>query len=747
MSLFKICKGAETNLPQTLTNGYCYFCTDTTNFYIDYTDTYGALTRSKISAKYADKLRYTEDGNFVEIEPTDVLTKNNYETAIGVAATDKNGLMSSGDKTKLDGIADGAGTDDIKYVVQDLTEEQKRIARENIGTARIKTVYYWDNSDGNDIRSIVNGTEGFGVVKNGGGSTNATNVTIDGGTMSFPAFVICGSVNYTSQNFSVIDNDGQFWLGNIHLPSGTGAVRLISKDETMVVNITKTSDSDGNTIYTADKTSQEIASAVVNDKKNVVAYYADNGEMVFNCYHAVLTDTTYESDFICFDRNLNLYRTITIRNDGATDDIVEIGLSSTEFVVEVTVSKVDDQGNKTYGSNYRFEWIMMYIFEFRIIPVCRFYIDDFTTTYGTLSKIYLAEDTSEQDYVQFTSPDGSDCGVYYVNIYANGNIEDGKTSIPTYTEATTTESGLMSALDKIKLDGIAENADDNVQSDWSQDTDTDDSYIKNRPFKTLSGDDFSVVDNTLSLSTAKLDSIKALGITGSQAGQFIKVSSVDSNGNPTAYSAESLDDKYISAIGGTYDLTNNITFTKSNDDTASIEDIYNNRVISFTGKPFNISGTNYIYTSGITHVGFSTIRNNEDGGEPVGSYFLPNVWQLLDDRIDGDHRKLYARANELEFNRYNSGWKKFYIKAEKDRALIYNDQKLIDFNESILTNLGIPTNDTDAATKKYVDDLVPSEATTSASGLMSATDKVKLDGVASSAASVTIKTWTTADMV
>ena len=458
MSLFKICKGAETNLPQTLTNGYCYFCTDTTNFYIDYTDTYGALTRSKISAKYADKLRYTEDGNFVEIEPTDVLTKNNYETAIGVAATDKNGLMSSGDKTKLDGIADGAGTDDIKYVVQDLTEEQKRIARENIGTARIKTVYYWDNSDGNDIRSIVSGNEGFGVVKNGDGSTNATNVTIDGGTMSFPAFVICGSINYTSQNFSVIDNDGQFWSGNIHLPSGTGAVRLISKDETMVVNITKTSDSDGNTIYTADKTSQEIASAVVNDKKNVVAYYADNGEMVFNCYHAVLTDTTYESDFICFDRNLNLYRTITIRNDGATDDIVEIGLSSTEFVVKVTVSKVDDQGNKTYRSNYRFELIMMYIFELRIVPVCQFYIDDSTTTYGTLSKIYFAGDTPEQDYVQFTSPDGSDCGVYYVNIYADNHIEVGKTSIPTYTDATTTESGLMSSSDKSKLDGIANGA-------------------------------------------------------------------------------------------------------------------------------------------------------------------------------------------------------------------------------------------------------------------------------------------------
>lgn len=108
MALFKICRGAETNLPTTLTSGYCYFCTDTTNFYIDYTDTYGALTRAKIASKYADKLRYTEDGNFIELDPTDIVTKSNYETAIGVVTSDKNGLMSSSDKTKLDGISSGA---------------------------------------------------------------------------------------------------------------------------------------------------------------------------------------------------------------------------------------------------------------------------------------------------------------------------------------------------------------------------------------------------------------------------------------------------------------------------------------------------------------------------------------------------------------------------------------------------------------------------------------------------------------
>lgn len=110
MVLFKICKGKESTLPVNLVNGYCYFCTDTTNFYIDYEDKNGVLTRSKLSSKYADTLRYTEDGNFVEINPTDIITKNNYETIISVASTDKNGLMSSADKIKLNNLPEDIHT-------------------------------------------------------------------------------------------------------------------------------------------------------------------------------------------------------------------------------------------------------------------------------------------------------------------------------------------------------------------------------------------------------------------------------------------------------------------------------------------------------------------------------------------------------------------------------------------------------------------------------------------------------------
>lgn len=51
----------------------------------------------------------------------------------------------------------------------------------------------------------------------------------------------------------------------------------------------------------------------------------------------------------------------------------------------------------------------------------------------------------------------------------------------TYEEATTSTSGLMSAADKTKLNGIATGAEVNVQSDWNQTTTTADDYIKNKP--------------------------------------------------------------------------------------------------------------------------------------------------------------------------------------------------------------------------------------------------------------------------
>lgn len=134
MALFKICRGAEANLPITKTNGYAYFCTDTQNFYIDWMDSSSNLIRSKLAVEYADKLRYTADGTTIEIDPTNILTKNNtveytpvddYNPATkkyvddsvpDVATTSMAGLMSSSDKEKLDGIATGATATSIQIV-------------------------------------------------------------------------------------------------------------------------------------------------------------------------------------------------------------------------------------------------------------------------------------------------------------------------------------------------------------------------------------------------------------------------------------------------------------------------------------------------------------------------------------------------------------------------------------------------------------------------------------------------------
>ena len=72
-------------------------------------------------------------------------------------------------------------------------------------------------------------------------------------------------------------------------------------------------------------------------------------------------------------------------------------------------------------------------------------------------------------------------------LIAGSNISiaaDGKTinaTDTTYVDATPYVSGLMSATDKTKLNGIATGAEVNVQSDWNQTDNTADDFVKNKP--------------------------------------------------------------------------------------------------------------------------------------------------------------------------------------------------------------------------------------------------------------------------
>lgn len=339
MNVFKINRGLEANLPAVLTNGYCYFCTDTTNFYIDHEDNNGALIRSKLSSKYADTLRYTEDGNFVEINSTDIITKNNYETIISVASTDKNGLMSSADKTKLNGIAQNANNYTLPVATADALGGVKPIAKTD-------------------------------------------NMTKEVG----------------------IDVDGKLYVD----------------DNTMIVNITGTINTNGSTTYTADKTSQEIASAVANDKKNVVAIlYDTEAYLSFRCTSAKLTATTSESVFMVFSHGSKSRAIMKISNSGAEDTItVNIDKMAMAFVI---TSSTDDGGTTTYSSTCTCDEILDALAS-GVLPICGC---------GTDQGIYVYSRANiAGQYLQFTNVDAENTGFKYVNIYFDGTVEVGENIIP-----------------------------------------------------------------------------------------------------------------------------------------------------------------------------------------------------------------------------------------------------------------------------------------------------------------------------
>lgn len=74
-------------------------------------------------------------------------------------------------------------------------------------------------------------------------------------------------------------------------------------------------------------------------------------------------------------------------------------------------------------------------------------------------------------------------GILHATTYAlNKTVpSDAVFTDTTYSDATTSAAGLMSAADKTKLNGIAAGAEVNVQSDWDVADTTSDAFIKNKP--------------------------------------------------------------------------------------------------------------------------------------------------------------------------------------------------------------------------------------------------------------------------
>ena len=68
-----------------------------------------------------------------------------------------------------------------------------------------------------------------------------------------------------------------------------------------------------------------------------------------------------------------------------------------------------------------------------------------------------------------------------ISTSTNETVNKAIQNLPQQNEATEEKSGLMSASDKTKLDGIEAGAQKNVQADWDETDPSADSYIKNKP--------------------------------------------------------------------------------------------------------------------------------------------------------------------------------------------------------------------------------------------------------------------------
>lgn len=104
MALFKVYRGNESNLPATLNDGWAYFCTNTGNFYIDWADSAGTLTRAQVNAGFADKVRYLNGDEYVEISAIEIATaveKAHEHANLSVLNEIDQGLLESCEEARM----------------------------------------------------------------------------------------------------------------------------------------------------------------------------------------------------------------------------------------------------------------------------------------------------------------------------------------------------------------------------------------------------------------------------------------------------------------------------------------------------------------------------------------------------------------------------------------------------------------------------------------------------------------------
>lgn len=122
MALFKISKGSKSNLPSTLTEGYCWYTFEDSKFYIDHKDENGVLVRKALNAQDAATLcgKSLEELKTEIMGDIDIPEYSAAGTALGL-------VKSGGDVDISDGVISVKGN----VVTEDVYTKYVTIKREN----------------------------------------------------------------------------------------------------------------------------------------------------------------------------------------------------------------------------------------------------------------------------------------------------------------------------------------------------------------------------------------------------------------------------------------------------------------------------------------------------------------------------------------------------------------------------------------------------------------------------------------
>ena len=202
---------------------------------------------------------------------------------------------------------------------------------------------------------------------------------------------------------------------------------------------------------------------------------------------------------------------------------------------------------------------------------------------GNMAICQLAYYDDANDTFYFAQPQSD--GFYLASIAIGDTWDDGYFRFASTDTATQLRDGLMTALDKQKLDGIASGAEVNVQSDWNEADSTADDYIKNKPTIPSKTSDLNN-DSGFVTSSGLLDLFYPVG-------SYYETSDKDFNPNVTwggTWVLETEGQVHISgSASGTYQITGAPTDT--NDGGAPTVTLDTNNMPAHTHGSKTLTGT------------------------------------------------------------------------------------------------------------------------------------------------------------